>query len=594
MPPESIVQIVSKPGIKRDGTRLEGDNYVDGKWVRFQRGLPRKMWGYRSINKSLQGLIRQINAYTANGLTYVHGGSSGLLERFYIDNSGNTSIITDRTPSTLDASADNMWQFAVDHSTAGVLQLIAQCAPNLSQISNNAGGQLFYGDLLGTSSLIELTVTPGELPTGVSLTGGVVALHPYTFIFGDAGYVAWSVAGDPTDYESTGSGSANVTAQKIVAALPLRGGAGNSPSGIFWSLDSVIRVSFVGGDAIFQFDTISTESSILSQNCVIEYDGIFYWAGVDRFLLFNGVVREIPNDLNLNFFFDNLNWEYRQKTFVTKVPRFGEIWWCFCKGSATEPNWAVIYNVREGTWYDTPLPEGGRSAGTYPAVFRKPLMAGVDPLNYIATEATIDAGGTSYVAGDVLQATGGAGPIPVEITVDTVTAGVITTFTITNAGSYTSIPANPVSFTGGSGTGAQFDITFVQPYNFWIHETGLNAIDGTAEVPIQSYFQTADISIPVSQQTSKALQVLMMEPDFVQSGDMTVQVRGRANARAQEVNGEAKVLKAVATTPEEQVLYFKEQRRELRFHFESNVLGGDYQMGMVLAHLRPGDGTTRS
>jgi hypothetical protein len=35
----------------------------------------------------------------------------------------------------------------------------------------------------------------------------------------------------------------------------------------------------------------------------------------------------------------------------------------------------------------------------------------------------------------------------------------------------------------------------------------------------------------------------------------------------------------------------KEQRRELRLIFESNTLGGDYQMGQVLLHVEPGDGT---
>jgi len=83
----------------------------------------------------------------------------------------------------------------------------------------------------------------------------------------------------------------------------------------------------------------------------------------------------------------------------------------------------------------------------------------------------------------------------------------------------------------------------------------------------------------------------MLEPDFVQSGDLTVQVRGRANARAPEVNGESKTIVQTPQTPQEQIIYFKEQRRELRFYFESNTLGGDYQMGLVLAHLQPADGT---
>ena len=83
----------------------------------------------------------------------------------------------------------------------------------------------------------------------------------------------------------------------------------------------------------------------------------------------------------------------------------------------------------------------------------------------------------------------------------------------------------------------------------------------------------------------------MMEPDFVQSGDMTVQAMGRANARAPEVNGELKTIHESPQTPQEQVVYFKEQRRELRFRFQSNTIGGDYQMGLVLAHLQPGDAT---
>ena len=41
---ESVVQLKSIPGIKRDGTKFEGDVYVDGQWVRFQRGLP-IFWG---------------------------------------------------------------------------------------------------------------------------------------------------------------------------------------------------------------------------------------------------------------------------------------------------------------------------------------------------------------------------------------------------------------------------------------------------------------------------------------------------------------------------------------------------------------------
>ena len=586
---EQIVQISSKPGIKRDGTKFEGDQYVDGQWVRFQRGLPRKIGGYRSINKFLRGLPRALHEYTQDLQTYVHAGSADRLERFFIDGTYNTSVITDRTPASgFTVDNGNMWQFATAYDTTNGNQIVAQVAPNLNCICNSDGGALFVGDLLGTSALTEVTTVPANF----SVTGGVVTLPPYTFAFGNDGYAAWSVPNDPADFTSSGAGNAYITGQKIVKAMPLRGGPGNSPSGLFWSADSLIRGTYVGGTAVFQFDTISAQSSILSANSVIEYDGIFYWIGTDRFLSFNGVVREIENNLNLNFFFDNLNYPQRQKVFAYKVPRFGEIWWCFPFGDSIEPNHAVIYNVREGTWYDTELPNGGRGAGLFPAVFSKPLLSGVEPQEAEAVTVAVAAGGTGYTVGNTLTVVGGLGQIDTELTVSTVSSGVITGVTISNAGQYTTAPSNPVSVTGGSGSAATFTLTFDNPYKFWVHEVGTDEIDGLTLNPIQSFFETADLSLPVTAQINKSLQALMIEPDFVQSGDMTVQVMGRANARAPEVNGIIMTFVEDPQTPQEQVVFLKTQRRELRFRFESNTLGGDYQMGLVLAHVQQGDGTT--
>ena len=533
-----VVQIRSQPGIKRDGTKFEGDNYVDGQWVRFQRGLPRKIGGYRAISKYLREISRAMHEFTQNSLTYVHSGSANLLERFYIDNGFNTSVITNRTPSTLATDPNNMWQFdAIAAPGLGGMQLVAQVAPNLECICNSLGGQLFFGDLFGTAPLQPIT----NLPAGYSATGGVVVLHPYTFIFGNDGYVAFSVAGDPTDYTSLGSGAANIASQKIVKAIALRGGPGNSPSGLFWSADALVRASFIGGAPVFQFDTISTQSSILGANTVIEYDGIFYWVGTDRFLMFNGVVREVPNNLNLNYFFDGLNQSQRQKVFAMKVPRYGEIWWCYPRGDAIEPSHAVIYNIRENTWYDCELPNGGRSAAVSPTVFPKPIMTGVVP----------------SIAPDQVR----------------VTEADDTRITETD---------DNVRVTEDSG---------VDQYRLWVHEVGVDDIDGLNLQPVLSYFETADLSLPVSSQENKALQVLMIEPDFVQSGDMTMQVTGRANAKAPEVSTEPHTIYETPPTPQDQVVYFKTQRRELRFRFESNTLGGDYQMGLVLAHIQPGDGT---
>ena len=591
------LKIASLPGVKRDGTRFEGDYHVDALWARWQRGLPRKIGGFRSINRYMQGIVRTMHGYTRDTLTYVHAASANLIERFTVTGAGVCSVITDRTPSTLTDSDLNMWQFDnVADSSNGTNLLVAQVAPNLECICNSYGGQFFTGDLLGTSALVE--VTGMALPSNFSATGGVVVLHPYTFVFGNDGYVAWSVPGDPTDFTGSGAGNAYVAGQKIVRGLPLRGGPGNSPSGLLWSADELIRVSYIGGTPVFQFDTIAGQMSILGPQTVIEYDGIFYWIGTDRFLLFNGVVREIPNNLNLNWFFDNLNASQRQKVFAYKVPRYGEIWWCFPYGTATECTHAVIYNVRENTWYDTELPNGGRAGGLSPSIFRKPMLSGVEPQDFIATDAVIDNAGSGYAVGDVLEVVGGLGSIPVELTVSGVTLGAIDTVSISNAGRYEVVPDNPASVTAKTGTGvdATFTLTFVAPYNLWIHESGLNQIDGQNEQPVRSYYETADLMLPLLDASlpDRWLNISALEADFVQSGDLTVTITGRANARAPEVESDAMVIPEVATTSSEQIVHFKTQRRQLRFRFESNTINGDYQAGQILAHFQAGDGTITS
>jgi predicted phage tail protein len=74
--------------------------------------------------------------------------------------------------------------------------------------------------------------------------------------------------------------------------------------------------------------------------------------------------------------------------------------------------------------------------------------------------------GSGYMAGDVLTAVGGTFTAPVEFVIDTPGTGGQIDFGsgcvkhVSNNGAYTVVPPNPVSFSGGSGTGAKIDINW--------------------------------------------------------------------------------------------------------------------------------------
>ena len=75
---------------------------------------------------------------------------------------------------------------------------------------------------------------------------------------------------------------------------------------------------------------------------------------------------------------------------------------------------------------------------------------------------SIAAGGTGYAVNDTVTVLGGVyGTTPATYTVSTVSAGVVTGLTLTNAGSYTSQPTNNVSTSSsGAGTGLTLTLTF--------------------------------------------------------------------------------------------------------------------------------------
>lgn len=607
------LKVASQPGCKRDGTLLEGENYVDTQWCRFQlrKGLPRKMGGYRRLTDELSGISRGLHVFNSDQDTYTHTGWSGGLQRFLINQTGGVSAIADRTPVGFAVDDNNLWQFDTLYDGAATSSvLLAHAGPNLADISSSTDTPVYYGDVL-TSTALVATGSP-------SVAGGVFALNPFAVSFGHDGVVNVSLENDVV---TSWPNSYRPTASKLVYGLPVRAGAGNGPSGLIWGVESLVRMTYVGGTTLFNFDNITSAYSLLSSQSVIEYDGIYYWAGIDHFLSFNGVIQELENGMNLNWFYDNLNYNQSQKVFAFKVPRWGEIWWCYPRGDATECTHAVIYNVRlsrilgYAVWYDTELPNVGRSTGQFARVFRSPLMTGVDPVpNKAVVSLAVTTASTSAASYNIVL--NGATAVNVTATnngsltttAQQIAAGTYSGWTaVQNATSVIFTSTTAGSKTGSyslaqSGAGVPAVGTFTtinsgaSRYKLWQQEFGTDEVDGIQTLAVQSYFETNAIW-PAEMQgnSNKGLYVDYFEPDFVQSGDMTVQVTGSySNARAPQASSDPITFPATATSADEQVVYIREQRRQMRFRFESNVVGGNYEMGDTVAQVRPADGRITS
>ena len=597
---KKVFALDTKSGIQRDGTVLDKQFYNDGEWVRFQRGRPRKVGGYRQMTNQITGYSRGIYLDSENGVNRVFNGYSGGLQRFECDNNGIGSGITDYTFASHFAASDkNLWQFDgfFDATGGNNNLLLAHPGVNLSAIDNTINTTVLAGDPAGTT-MSPLQDTQGTAPTNdyIDVSGGVVALHPYVFVYGNNGLIKNCSAGNVYDWNSPDSNEVNVASQKIVKGLPVRGGS-NAPSGLFWALDSLIRVSYTpttittgsGSQQLYWRYDIIGSSSILSSQCVIEYDGIYFWIGSDRFFAYNGTIVDLPNNMNQNYFFDNLNYAQRQKVWASKVTRFGEIWWFYPRGDSTECNDAIIYNVREKIWYDAGQALGAyRTAGYYSQVFHYPIWAGED-LTEQETVITQD-----------IDITNGSDVIVTDISNALYVGMIIVANGVPDGATIVSIAP--------SATEGKYDITISDNcidtdtvsaqfqsvpnlISLWQHEIGTDRIVGQNEYAIKSSFETNDLgwvsggpSQPSPVGENKWLHLERVEPDFIQSGEMEMYVTGRPFAQSED-----KTTGPYPFDPDTNKIDLREQRRELRLKFVSDVQGGNYQLGTLLLNADFGD-----
>jgi hypothetical protein len=682
---KKVFTIDTLPGVQRDGTVFDMNFYTDALWVRFQRGRPRKIGGYRAITSDAHGYSRGLYVNSTDGNNQVFNGYNNGLEVLNINNdgvgsgvsqftftgliltlntlvggstytngtytgvtltggsgsgakativvsgatvtsvtltkAGNGYVVGDTLSATaasiggtgsgfsikvatinngFTASDLNLWQFdsTFDSQGSGNQLLLAHPGQNLAQIDQTVATPVLAGDISGTT-LSPLTDTAGTNPTGdvISVAGGVVVLHPYVFVYGDNGLIKNCVAGNPYDWNGPDANETNVASTKIVKGLPVRGGS-NAPSGLFWSLDSLIRVSYTpttvtvaGSPQTFywRYDIITSQSSIMSSQCVIEYDGIYYWIGSDRFLLYNGVVKEIKNTFNQNYFFDNLNYAQRQKVYANKVPRFGEIWWFYPSGDSEECNNCIIYNVREDCWYDAGGALGAyRTAGYFSQVFHYPINAGATLSQltevFATTATTVNGSANIEIPQTNLvllnQQVIGTGITNVSVVIAIAPSATTGYFTVTLDKPATASGTVPVTFNTTAGR-----------VTLWQHEIGTDAVIFESSNAIDSYFETSDLGFVAGgpAQTSPVgdnfwVNLERVEPDFVQSGPMTFQVTGRPYAQSADVASQE-----YPFDPETGKIDMRQQRREIRLRFRSNVSGGNYEMGKVLLSVTLGD-----
>ncbi len=399
---KQMFPITYKPGILRDGCPFQGSYCTRGQWVRFFRGWPQNIGGMKNYVLYLQTvpeLLPPSSTPTAALIYYDSDGNKHILV--------GVSLATGRHKySLIDATYNNIGGQTLTYFTKfpNPTNTLTQFVVVIS-IINSLPTQMIlclgmknYTDINSSTAIsaifVKMEIAENNNPVFKQATfpnfvlkeatGGMLYVGNRLFYYGNNGLVRWSSIAAEKSGEKTSltkpflffknKYSMNISTDKVIYGAEWRGGA-NSPTIIFWTLGSVVLISNTTGsnnqvvddpdDLSFSKKVLSRDSSILSSNSVVEYDGIFYWPGTQRFFVFNGVVLPLENNLNRQTFFDTIDMSKRQKVFGVKNVSRDEIWWFYPekgKDANVGCTRAVIYNVVDNTWYDTDIE---RAAGYF-------------------------------------------------------------------------------------------------------------------------------------------------------------------------------------------------------------------------------------
>lgn len=347
------VPLLYKAGILRDGTPFQDEYCIDGQWIRFVGGKIKKMKGQQQLINSPDNVI-YMHVISNGSATNLYYATSDTVHKTTLDL--NTYTLTNDIELLNDDTDAQYVTWAsvliIKNTTPSIVFLRTFNAQNML---NDRAGKL-YLKTLSNQPLVEQ-----DMGDNANLaSGGILFSNPCLYIYGNNGTILRSRTADPLNFDGGDSGIYSISTDKLIFGAAVRGGS-NAPSFLFWTANSVIYLTNIstGNEPVdFQKEVVTNNSSLMSSRAVVQYDSLFFWLGTDRIFVYNGIVDSIPNTINLEYFFDNVDLNKRQKIFGYKIARYGEVRWAypekrFAQNAAVGCTRELVYNVRENSWYDT-------------------------------------------------------------------------------------------------------------------------------------------------------------------------------------------------------------------------------------------------
>jgi hypothetical protein len=305
---------------------------VDGSYKDFLEFLPTG----DALTERPQGAFAAIN--TAGDTELYIGTETTLQQR-----TGTTW--TDRSGTAYATPSNGYWRFVqFDELVIGTNYVDQPQSKEVGSASNFADLAL-----VGTAptakqiGVVNRFVVVGDTEDG---TNGAVSYR-----------IQWPAIDDPTDWPTIGTADAR-SKQSGEQFLPATYGAvtaiaGGQFFGLVFQQRAITRMTYVGGDVVFQFELIDKERGCWAPQSMLQVGNRVYFLSSDGWYMTDGqTVVPIGTGKVDKTFYSDFDQSYRERLtssldLVNKV-----IFWAYPSSSATEgvPDKVICYNFLENRW----------------------------------------------------------------------------------------------------------------------------------------------------------------------------------------------------------------------------------------------------
>jgi hypothetical protein len=277
-----------------------------------------------------------IAAKDSSGNAYLYAGTAtNLYQR-------SGSGWTDKSPAPYTTATDDYWRF-VQFDT---------------QIVGTNYADVPQAIVVGSGSNFGALATVGTAPKARQI--GIVGRH---LVLGDTidgvngtvpHRIQWSRIDVPTEWPVPNSADARAKQsgeQFMPSALgPVTGIAGNDQFGIVLQRSGVSRMTYVGGDLVYQFDVIDPTIGAVCPNGIVQIGNLVYFIASDGFYVTDGVtVKPVGASRFDRTFVEKFDSSYKNRVYGALDSQLKLIYWAYpaTGNSAGAPNEILIYNYSE-------------------------------------------------------------------------------------------------------------------------------------------------------------------------------------------------------------------------------------------------------